>query len=265
MSTRTKGRTSRPLDAGRAGHTAGIARRLRGQRPGVPSVLFLVVSAVVLLAVMVGLGWLLARYATGTALADTDSSLARTLAAQRNPTMNTITGVMSGWGATITIVSIGVVAAVAFRLRFKRWREASLIAAGLIGEVLIFLGTTALVDRERPPVPHLDEAPPTSSFPSGHTAASTVLYGALAVVAWQRLRPGPARALLTVLAVFLPLAVAGARMYRGMHFLTDVLGGLLLGSVWLFVAVRAVRMGVLHKELKGGGRTSGAVRRKTRR
>ena len=49
--------------------------------------------------------------------------------------------------------------------------------------------TTLFVDRARPPVHHLDAAPPTSSFPSGHTAAAIVLYVGLILVlhrVWRR-------------------------------------------------------------------------------
>jgi membrane-associated phospholipid phosphatase len=98
------------------------------------------------------------------------------------------------------------------------------------GQVAIFLAITLLVDRRRPPVSHLDQAPPTSSFPSGQTAAAICLYGALAVLASQRARSTLVRWLTLTLAVLIPLAVAVARVYRGMHYLTDVVGGMLLGA-----------------------------------
>ena len=91
-----------------------------------------------------------------------------------------------------------------------------LVAVAVTGEVLIFLAITLLVDRPRPLVKHLDVAPPTSSFPSGHTAA----------------------------------AVALSRVYRGMHYPTDVLAGALLGTGWLVVTVRGIRLGVRHHELR---------------
>src|SRR3712207_7042639 len=86
---------------------------------------------------------------------------------------------------TITVIAIGLVAFVLLRVRLTRWREPVYLAVTLIGEVTIFVSTTLLVDRARPPVRHLDSAPPTSSFPSGHTAASVALYGGLAVLAWR--------------------------------------------------------------------------------
>jgi undecaprenyl-diphosphatase len=110
-----------------------------------------------------------------------------------------------------------------------------------------------LVDRERPPVRHLDEAPPTSSFPSGHTAATIALWGSLAVLANERARSAVVRNLFLVLAFVVPVLVASSRMYRGMHYLSDVLGGVLLGGLWLLATVRGIRLGVAHWAIRHGG------------
>jgi undecaprenyl-diphosphatase len=101
-------------------------------------------------------------------------------------------------------------------------------------------------------VRHLDQAPPTSSFPSGHVAAAICMYGALAVLANERARSALVRGLFVALAVLVPLAVGLSRMYRGMHFLSDVLGGVILGVTWLFLVVKGIRLGVLHYQFRHG-------------
>ena len=52
--------------------------------------------------------------------------------------------------------------------------------------------------------------------------------------------------------VAVPLVVAASRMYRGMHYFTDVLGGFLLGWLWLLACVHGVRLGVAHWALRHG-------------
>ena len=94
------------------------------------------------------------------------------------------------------------------RRRRGRRRAAGLapLAAGraaghrAVVEVSVFLTTAAVIDRQRPSVPRLDEAPPTSSYPSGHTAAAVALYIGLALVVAATVRRAWWRALAWVVA-----------------------------------------------------------------
>ncbi len=121
-----------------------------------------------------------------------------------------------------------------------------------------------LARRARPPVSHLDKAPPTSSFPSGHTAAAICMYGALALLSFERPRSLLLRGLLTLLAVAVPMAVALARVYRGMHYPTDVLGGAALGASWLAVTIQGIRLGVFHDQLRTGAGRLGRLGSRSR-
>jgi membrane-associated phospholipid phosphatase len=133
------------------------------------------------------------------------------------------------------VIVIGLLFFIGLRVRLGRWRESMFLAAALIGEVTIFVSITLLIDRKRPAVAHLDGAPPTSSFPSGHVAAAIALYGSLAIIAVRVSSRAWLRVLAVIAAVALPACVGVARLYRGMHFLTDVIGGAVLGVVWLTI------------------------------
>ncbi len=97
-----------------------------------------------------------------------------------------------------------------------------------------------VVGRERPEVEHLDDSPPTSAYPSGHTGASTAFYVTLAAMA-QRIGNPVLRGVVTVLCLLVPLCVGTARLYRGMHSLTDVLMGFANGLVCAFLAWNYLR------------------------
>jgi membrane-associated phospholipid phosphatase len=99
------------------------------------------------------------------------------------------------------------------------------------------LMVTAIVDRLRPTVPHLDPAPPTSSFPSGHTGAAVALYGCIAIIVLRNLRQRWLALSVVALCLAVPLIVGISRIYRGMHFLTDVVAGAIAGGVWLALVV----------------------------
>ena len=96
--------------------------------------------------------------------------------------------------------------------------------------VLIFTTSSFVVDRARPGVPKLDTIPPTSSFPSGHAAAAVAFYGALAIIVFWHTRHRVTRAVVVGAAIVFPLVVGASRMYRGMHHLSDVIVGFVVGT-----------------------------------
>jgi membrane-associated phospholipid phosphatase len=255
--------THGPLDPGPDDRETALAKRWRGLREGVPPTLYLLACAVVLAVALVGFGWVLAKVVHDDDAGRADAGVSRWFAGERTADLNGATVFTSEVGGTLTVTALAVLAVAFAAFAWRRWREPMLVAVAVAGEVAIFLLVTMLVDRERPPVRHLDEAPPTSSFPSGHTAATIALWGALAVLANERARSALVRNLFLVLAFVVPLLVASSRMYRGMHFLTDVVGGVLLGGLWLLATVRGIRLGVAHWAIRHGG--SGAAGRPWRR
>jgi len=245
--------TNGPLDPGPDDHETALASRWRRMRDGVPPALFLLACAVVLILVLTGIGWVLSHVVQNDAIGDADTGISRWFARERTGELNDVTGMTSNIGGTLTVTVLAILSVAVAALVWRRWREPMLVAVAVAGEVAIFLVVTMLVDRERPPVRHLDEAPPTSSFPSGHTAATIALWGSLAVLANERARSAVVRNLFLVLAFVVPVVVASSRMYRGMHYLSDVLGGMLLGGLWLLATVRGIRLGVAHWAIRHGG------------
>jgi membrane-associated phospholipid phosphatase len=204
------------------------------------TVVTLFVGAAVLLGVMVALGTLDVHVLSHGRIGSEDRTIDSNLAQHRDAFWNSVTKVLTYGAETLpVIVASAVLCAIAW-IVFRRWHEPVFVASTLIGEVTIFVLTTLLIHRARPTVPELDHAPPTSSFPSGHTAAATCLYGAIAVlvVAYGARRGW--RILAIAIAVVLPVAVALARLYRGMHYPTDVIGGFVLGVSWLFFTSRVL-------------------------
>jgi membrane-associated phospholipid phosphatase len=244
--------TRGPLDPGPDDRETALAARWRRLPKGVPPALYLLACAVVLAVALVGVGWVLAKVVHDDGIGRADSAVSRWLAGERIPDLNDATRYTSEVGGTLAVTALAVVAVAFAALAWRRWREPMLVAVAVAGEVAIFLVVTMLVDRERPPVRHLDEAPPTSSFPSGHTAATIALWGSLAVLANERARSAVVRNLFLVLAFVVPVLVASSRIYRGMHYLSDVLGGVLLGGLWLLATVHGIRLGVAHWAIRHG-------------
>jgi len=158
-------------------------------------------------------------------------------AAHRTGFWNPLTAFGSRLADTTTAIAVTVVVVLLLRWRLRRWYESWIVFAAITGELLVFLAVTATVNRPRPPVVRMDAAPPTSSFPSGHTAAAVALYGAIAIlVLWVYRRRAAARVAAIVLFC-IPIVVGLSRLYRGMHYPSDVLIGALGGGLWLAVVM----------------------------
>jgi undecaprenyl-diphosphatase len=83
----------------------------------------------------------------------------------------------------------------------------------------------------------LTQATGNNSFPSGHVLRTAVIYGLIAFVAYRLGLPRRGRTLVVVLAVMLTGLMSIDRVYLGVHWLSDVLGGLLLGGLLLVLAI----------------------------
>jgi membrane-associated phospholipid phosphatase len=224
------------------------------ERPGaVRTKLATVHPAVSLVAVMLGSYLLLAAALIVAGLAVThilshsfvgrwDEHVNDWFAAHRTSTWNRVSAGFTSLANTLEVVVVAAVVTVLLLIR--RWgRSALLLVIALAVELAVFLSTTYLVARPRPSAPHLGSTPSTFSWPSGHTAATLVLYGGIALLVKTATRRRLLRVSAWMIAVALTVGVALSRMYRGEHHPTDTLAGAILGVGALWAAVSAIRAG----------------------
>jgi undecaprenyl-diphosphatase len=131
------------------------------------------------------------------------------------------------------IVSLSAAAYLIWRVRWPDlFTEAAMIGGGKLLNVLL----KDLFNRPRPVWDGvITERSP--AFPSGHAMISLLTYGFLAILLWHVLRNRPSRlALITGAAVLVGL-IGFSRVYLGVHYPTDVLGGYAMGGAWLSVCL----------------------------
>ncbi len=196
-------------------------------RPTLADAGWFVATYVLLTAVWVGIGELVTHW---PALERRDLAVERHLAAHRTDTWNTLTTYGSMLSESWVKIGLTLVVCVALYVVFRRTLEPLLVAIPLVIEAAVFITTTAIVGRPRPAVTRLEGSPVGSSFPSGHTAAAAVYAAIILVIVLHTARRWPV-IVAGVLVAAVVAAVAGSRMYRGMHHPTDVVFGALLGAV----------------------------------
>lgn len=169
-------------------------------------------------------------------------------------------------GATPSIVAVTVAILVALSALGRWW----LGLAGTIAVACVAAAnalTKGVVQRARP-----DLLPPLVSatgysFPSGHAAFSMVAYGIVAVLIARSALPAWLRGLIVALVAALVAAIGLSRIYLGVHYPSDVLGGWLAGGliVFLFATLTAppsaAAAGATRPPLPGVAALSPAARR----
>jgi membrane-associated phospholipid phosphatase len=136
----------------------------------------------------------------------------------------------------ILVAAFGLVAAL-----FRQWRLAAFLICALAIESAAYRTTTLLIHRHRPNVVRLENLPVNASYPSGHTAASIVVYGGIALLLTSRISSRAARIAVWAAAALIPIYVAFSRMYRGMHHPLDIAGGVAIGLATLIAIVLVSR------------------------
>jgi membrane-associated phospholipid phosphatase len=168
-----------------------------------------------------------------------ESALNRSLQDTRSQTWDSVTALWSHAGNTEIIIGVCAVAVAVLWWRTRRWWFAVIPVIAISLQATIFVTASTVIGRARPDVPHLDPAPPTSSYPSGHVGASVALFGSLAIMATTIERAWLRRVVVGVCTV-IPVLVAYARLYRGMHHLSDVVVGAINGLACAALAAGAL-------------------------
>jgi undecaprenyl-diphosphatase len=200
-----------------------------------------VISYALMTVVAIGVGLLIVHELHD--VRSLDNRVAHWLGRHRTDGWDAITWCGSMIADTYVKVPATIILSAFFLWRWRRWTEPALLIGALLLEVSVFITSSFVVDRARPPISRLDPVPPTGSFPSGHAAAAVAFYGAIAIIVFWHTRNRLGRTVAVVAALVIPLAVGGSRMYRGMHNLTDVIVGLVIGTISLWVTWHVVRRG----------------------
>ncbi len=149
-----------------------------------------------------------------------------------------------------TPVGLGVIAfAVAVWLAARqRWRFIAYLAVTAATGGFLNLWLKSTFARARPELAAALRDAHGYSFPSGHAMGSTLLFGALSYLAFRMLRTWPARATVLAFNASMIVAIAASRIYLGVHWISDIAGGIAAGTVWLatttvaYEAFRRIRL-----------------------
>lgn len=132
----------------------------------------------------------------------------------------------------VTVLTLIVTATVGFLAVRRLWLTMALVLAGTISGSIAVALVKLLVGRPRPDLTdHLVQVS-SASFPSGHAANSAIVYLTIATLIMQIVQGRGARSYILIVAALLVTAIGMSRVYLGVHWPSDVLGGWAFGTLW---------------------------------
>ena len=138
---------------------------------------------------------------------------------------------------SVAVVSGFTIASLGIFILMQDWLGFRLMAFTMIGAVVIDNASKWLIGRQRPVEIYPNTLPTSYSFPSGHAFFNFLFYVALAIILSRKLPIIWANSLWAV-AIMVVVLIGASRIFLGVHYVTDVLGGYLFAAVWLLIILR---------------------------
>lgn len=132
----------------------------------------------------------------------------------------------------IAAISLLTAAVTGYLLLAGRYAAAGRVLLTVLGGLLLSSLLKQGFSRPRPEVVPALSHVYTSSFPSGHSFLSAVVYLSLGAMLAERVERMSLKIYFLLIAVLLPFLVGLSRVYVGVHYPSDVLGGWLAGAAW---------------------------------
>ena len=187
----------------------------------------------------VGFGILFGYFSTtigNDSLSSFDNIMINAIQGLETPWLTTIMTFFTWIGSGYVVAPITVIAAVLLYFVFKYRQQAFLLVVVIAGTVAFNHLLKMYFKRERPVIHRIMDAN-GYSFPSGHTMMAFSLYVIIAYIAWRNVKTRSGKFLLILFALFMTIMIGTSRIYLGVHFPSDVAGGLMASGFWVTIAV----------------------------
>ncbi len=170
-----------------------------------------------------------------------DGPVTRAIVEQRSDGLTTLFRAVTILGDRPALVSLVLVVGLTLRVRRRSWAPLAFLAIAQLGSIILYNAVKALVARPRPAIGPVVASATGYGFPSAHATQAAAVWGALTVLALRSLADRRARCAVTSAAATLVVLIGVSRLYLGVHWATDVVGGWALGALWLAGLVAIVK------------------------
>ncbi|MBI4080130.1 phosphatase PAP2 family protein [Candidatus Kaiserbacteria bacterium] len=169
-------------------------------------------------------------------MTELDVNILQALFAVRDTGLVQFFAFMTLFGSTFVVGGIALAAGILLLGRSRLANFAGLCTS-VIGTIVVVFPLKDLIARARPDILYQALSEDTFAFPSGHASFSIALYGFLAYLTWKHVSNPTWRYAAIFAAAALILLIGFSRLYLGLHYLSDVVGGYLIGGAFLALGI----------------------------
>jgi membrane protein DedA with SNARE-associated domain len=210
--------------------------------------LHLVVGFVVSVAALVAFGALTEDVVQGAPLNHVDVALAEGLRATARPMFLALFRIMAAFGGPMTIATIAAIVAVILTAR-RSWLTLGGWLGGYAGAAALDLVLRRIVLRaELPLSPELIDADLLANLPTGHMVGAIITFGLMAHLLIRRAKHGTLRVVTFVAAFGLLSAIALARLFLGLSYLSTMSASVAAGVIWLAATISGLELARFRRD-----------------
>ncbi|TVZ28406.1 undecaprenyl-diphosphatase [Gillisia sp. Hel_I_86] len=165
-----------------------------------------------------------------------DAAITKYVTSFRNPQLNNIMQFVTDLGDLYAYIIITTICSLFFLFKFKNWRYVAQLVFVIVISGLSNLALKEAINRARPTAEHLVSVE-TLSYPSGHAMSATAFYGFLIYLCYFLKINKWLKISLMFLFSLMIVGIGISRIYLGVHFPSDIAGGIIAGTIWLMFCV----------------------------
>ncbi|MCQ6561161.1 phosphatase PAP2 family protein [Paenibacillus mendelii] len=179
----------------------------------------------------------LSMLVTRDRLKEFDLAIIHTVQGWESPGLTSVMKVLTTLGSSAVVIPLVLLTGAILFVVLRHRKEIILLLGAMAGSTLLNELLKRLYQRARPDIHRIIEET-GYSFPSGHSMASFTFYGILTYLLWRHMPTRLWRIAIILLAAVMILSIGLSRVYLGVHYPSDLIGGYWFSACWIAVCVK---------------------------